>query len=141
MAALDVTPNALIGAVAEELKKKPEIKPPAWAGLVKTGAHAERVPESADFWFARCASLLRNAYKAERPLGVRRMRNKYGGAKQHIVSRSHHTRAGGKAIRLAFQQLEKAGLMKKEKVGRTITPAGRSLLDKASRKAEGVKVA
>ncbi|MGC8850838.1 MAG: 30S ribosomal protein S19e [Candidatus Micrarchaeia archaeon] len=137
MTALDVPASALINAVAEELKKKPEIKPPAWAGLVKSGAQAERVPENPDFWFVRCASLLRTAYKAERPLGVRRMRHKYGGAKQHSVSRAHHVPAGGKIIRLAFQQLEKAGLMKKDKVGRTITPAGRSLLDKVSRKLEG----
>ncbi len=41
--------------------------------------------------------------------------------------------AGGKNIRLMLQQLEKAGFVKKEKVGRTLTPKGRSLLDKASK--------
>lgn len=134
MSALDVPANALIEAVAVELKKNPELKQPSFIGVVKTGAHAERISTEPDFWFKRCASILRSAYKAERPLGVRRLRNKYGAARQHTVARSHHTRAGGKIIRLAMQQLEKAGFLKKEKVGRVITPAGRSLLDKAASK-------
>jgi len=136
LAALDVPATALINAVAEELKKNTEVKAPAWYGLVKTGAHAERVPEQKDAWFIRCASLLRTAYKTERPIGVRRLRNKYGGGKEHVVARAHHVKSGGKTIRLALQQLEKAGLMEKQKVGRKISRTGRSLLDKAAARLE-----
>ncbi|NYZ75386.1 30S ribosomal protein S19e [Candidatus Micrarchaeota archaeon] len=136
MAALDVPATALINAVAEELKKNTEVKAPLWYGLVKTGPHAERVPEQKDAWFIRCASLLRTAYKTENPIGVRRLRNKYGGRREHVVSRAHHVKSGGKAIRLALQQLEKAGLMEKQKVGRRISRTGRSLLDKAAARLE-----
>ncbi|MEW5955342.1 MAG: 30S ribosomal protein S19e [Candidatus Micrarchaeota archaeon] len=136
MAALDVPATALVNAVADELKKNTEVKPPAWYGLVKAGPHVERVSEQKDAWFVRCASLLRTAYKSEKPVGVRRLRNKYGGRQEHVVSRAHHVKSGGKAIRLALQQLEKAGLMEKQKVGRRISRAGRALLDKAAARLE-----
>ena len=119
--------------VAEELKKLPEIKPPAWILMVKTGSHAERVPQDEDYWFKRCAALLRTLSLNPGTVGVQRLRNKFGGRTSHIVSRSHHRKAGGKGIRLALQQLEKAGLVKKEKLGRTIAPAGRKLLDKSAK--------
>ena len=116
------------------LKQITEIQPPAWIGLVKSGSHAERVPSEPDFWFKKLAALLYSV--SRRPAGVRAMQHKYGGRKSHIVSRSHHRKAGGKIIRLGFQQLEKAGFVskstKKGFEGRVITPKGVALLDKAS---------
>ncbi len=134
MAAMDVPANDLISKVAGLLKTVDSVKPPTWAGLVKLSSHNERVPESPDFWFVRCASLLRTLYVRGTPVGVERLRHKYGGRTSHIVSRSHHRKSGGKNLRLMLQQLEKAGFVQKEKVGRTLTPKGRSLLDKASQK-------
>ncbi|MBI2445260.1 30S ribosomal protein S19e [Candidatus Micrarchaeota archaeon] len=134
MAAMDVPANELIGKVADQLKAVDAIKPPTWAGSVKLSSHNERVPEQKDFWFSRCASLLRTMYLRAGPVGVERLRHKYGGRTSHTVARSHHRKAGGKSIRLMLQQLEQAGLVKKEKVGRILTAKGRSLLDKASKK-------
>lgn len=131
MGARDVSPNELIAAVAAELKKNDKIKAPEWALAVKSSSHAERTPQQEDYWFTRCAALLRTIGLSSKPVGVERLRHKYGGRTQHIVARSHHRKAGGKTIRLGLQQLEQAGLVKKEKVGRVITPAGMSLLDKA----------
>lgn len=131
MSALDVAPDALIKVVAEELKKNPVIKTPEWVLLVKTGADRERLPEREDFWFTRCASLLRTLY-IHGSRGVQRLRHKYGGRKEHVVRRAHHKKGGGKIIRIALQQLEQAGLVKKEKTGRTLTDAGKSLLDKTA---------
>jgi ribosomal protein S19E (S16A) len=48
------------------------------------------------------------------------------------VHSPHHKPGGGKIIRVALQQLEKAGLAKKEKTGRVISPQGAALLDKAA---------
>ncbi len=140
MSVLDVSPNALIGRVADELKKKPEIQPPAWVLSVKSGSYRERVPQQDDFWFQRCASLLRTLY-VQGNVGVQRLRRKYGGRTTHIVRRSHHRPAGGKIIRLALQQLEKAGFVAKDekKKGRILTSAGRSLLEKASGGSEKLK--
>ena len=131
--AFDVTPNALIGALAKELKANPIIKPPAWINAVKTGSHNERVPEQEDFWYFRCASILRTMFVNGTPVGVMRLRTKYGGRTKHTVHREHHRQAGGKVIRLAIQQLEKAGLLKKEKVGRSISASGKKLVEKAAK--------
>ncbi|MBI4360866.1 30S ribosomal protein S19e [Candidatus Micrarchaeota archaeon] len=132
MAALDVPVNELINKVAKQLQTTEGITPPPWAGLVKLSPHNERVPEQEDFWFVRCAAILRTLYAGGKPVGVERLRHKYGGRTQHKVSPQHHRKAGGKSIRLALQQLEKAGLVKKEKTGRILTAKGRSLLDKAA---------
>lgn len=132
MAALDVPVNELISKVAKQLQATEGITPPPWAGLVKLSVHNERVPQQEDFWFTRCAAILRTLYVGGKPVGVERLRHKYGGRTQHRVAPQHHKKAGGKSIRLALQQLEKAGLVKKEKAGRTLTAKGRSLLNKAS---------
>jgi small subunit ribosomal protein S19e len=134
MNVFDVPANELIPKVASELQKNPSIKPPSWAGKVKSGSHLERVPEKRDFWYVRCASLLRTIFLSGE-VGVRRLRHKYGGRKEHRVSRAHHTPAGGKTIRLAMQQLEKAGLMKKGKFGRVISSQGAALLERCSAEA------
>lgn len=132
MAASAVPHTKLVPALAQALKGVPEIKPPAWATSVKSGSHAERVPEQEDYWFLRCGALLRTLYLNSESVGVRRLRNKFGGRIVHTVSRSHHRKAGGKGIRLALQQLEKAGLVKKEKVGRVLSASGRKLINKVA---------
>lgn len=132
MGALDVPVQKVIEKTADELKKIAEIKPPEWAGLVKTSSHNERVPGSPEFWFDRCASILYQVFR-NGPVGTEALRNKYGGKTGHSVSRQHHRKAGGKTIRLALQQLEKAGLVKKEKTGRVVTSKGLSLLDKSAK--------
>jgi len=133
---INVDSHKLIAALSEELKKESEIKPPEWISYVKSGSHNERPIEEKDFWYKRCASLMFNSYKRGN-VGVRRLRRKYGGRVQHVVHRSHHRPAGGKIIRLALQQLEKAGLFEKQKTGRIITSKGRKLMDEISKKVEG----
>ncbi|MBI3588556.1 40S ribosomal protein S19 [Candidatus Micrarchaeota archaeon] len=119
--------------LAEDIKSVPGIVAPEWVQFVKSGSHNERLILEPDFWFKRCASLLFQL--DEGTVGVRSLRHKYGAKNQHTVSRSHHRVAGGKIIRVALQQLEKAGLAKKEKIGRVIAPAGRALVRKAVAKA------
>lgn len=130
--AIEASPQQVIEKAVGELKKISDIQPPVWAGLVKSGSHLERVPEEADFWFRRAASVLLTVAKRG-PVGTERLRVKYGGRNAHTVSRAHHRKAGGKTIRLVLQQLEKAGLVKKEKIGRVITSKGTALLDKAAK--------
>ena len=132
MGVLDVPIQDAIEKTALELKKMAEIKPPEWFGTVKTSSHAERAPGKQELWFNRCASILYQVFR-HGPVGTERLRNKYGGKTGHEVHRSHHRKAGGKTIRLALQQLEKAGLITKEKIGRTITAKGKSVLDKSSK--------
>lgn len=128
----DVPADRLIANAAAKLKDVPEVKPPAWMPYAKSGTHRERAPEQPDFWYIRCASILRQAY-INGPVGVSELRRHYGGAKGHTVKRAHKRRAGGNIIRKAFQQLEKAGLVEKKKEGRVISGKGKSFLDGISR--------
>jgi len=131
----DVKPEALANEVARELKSK--IQAPAWTAFVKTGQHKQRPPVNKDWFFIRAASILRVIYK-DGPVGVSKLRSKYGGAKNRGVKPEKFTKASGNIIRKALQQLEKAGLIRQQKEGvhkgRVVTPAGMSLLEKASAK-------
>ncbi|MEM2873884.1 MAG: 30S ribosomal protein S19e [Candidatus Nanoarchaeia archaeon] len=130
---LDVSPQALAKEVAQELKSK--IAAPAWAKFVKTGSHKERPPLQEDWWYIRAASIMRTIYR-NAPIGVSKLRTKYGGTKNRGVKPERFKKASGSIIRKILQQLEKAGLVaqKKEKThkGRVLTPAGISLLTKAA---------
>lgn len=123
----DVTPNKLIGKVAEKLKGM-GIAQPAYIGTVKTGSHRERMPQQKNFWYLRMASLLRNSY-VHGNVGVGRLRLHYGGKVIRGVRPERKRKAGGSIIRKGMQALEKAGLMVKKKTGREISAAGKKLLD------------
>lgn len=129
--ALDVDANDLIGKVAEKLREM-KVKKPDFVGVVKSGAHADRPPEDPNFWYMRCASILRQTY-ARTNVGTNRLRRHYGGRKNRGVRPQKHFDAGGSTIRKAMQEMERVGLLKKEKVGRSLTASGRKLLDGAAK--------
>ncbi len=130
----DVDPNQLIEKAAEELKKIPEIQPPEWAKFVKTGAHKERPPMQKDWWYIRTAAILRKLYIYNKPIGVSKLRKKYGGRKNRGHKPERFYPGSGNIIRKVLQQLEKAGfaqqVAKGTHKGRIITPKGKSFLDK-----------
>jgi small subunit ribosomal protein S19e len=129
----DVPADKLIKAVAEHLKRVPELEPPQWAGFVKTGSHAERPPQQADWWFTRAASLLRKIY-LQGPVGLQQLESAYGGSKALAYYPKHHRDAGGSIIRVALKQMEQAELVTKQgNKGRILTPKGVALLDKVSK--------
>ena len=131
----DVSAQALAKEVATALKEK--ITQPVWAQFVKTGAHKERPPAERDWWFVRAASVLRTIYK-DGPIGVSKLRSRYGGSKNRGVKPEKFHKASGAVLRKVIQQLEKAGLVayKKDGVhkGRIITSQGLSLLEKSAAK-------
>jgi len=129
--ALDVKAGKLIPKVAEKLKNEKMVAAPKWMAYAKTGSHVQRAPESADFWYMRCASLLRRLY-VKGPIGVSRLREKYGGRKKG-PGVAHFRKAGGSVIRKALQQLETAGLVGKMQKGRAISKKGMALLDKTAK--------
>ena len=129
----DVYPNELINKAAEKLKEIKEIEPPEWAIFVKTGAHKERPPVELDWWYYRAAAILRSVYRMG-PIGVNKLRTKYGGKKRRGHKPSRFKKGSGNIIRKCLQQLEKAGLIKNVEKGvhkgRILTPKGKSFLDK-----------
>lgn len=129
----DVPPSILIERLAKYLKDNVDaVKPPEWALYVKTGSHAERAPQDPDWWYTRCASLLRKVY-INGPIGVEHLRSEYGGRKDRGTRREHTKKGGGAIIRKALQQLEKAGLIETIKGrGRVVTSEGKKLLDSLS---------
>jgi small subunit ribosomal protein S19e len=126
----DVPADQLIPRIAEELKKAKEVTPPEWARYVKTGAHKEKRPTTDDWWYTRCASILRRLY-VKGPSGVARLRTAYGGRKRRGSRPNQFSKGSGSIIRTALQQLEKAGLVEHDKsTGRMLSNKGRSFLDK-----------
>ncbi len=133
----DVPASKLIEKLAKYLQENvDEINPPPWASIVKTGTHVQRQPQNPDWWYIRCASLLRKIY-AHGPVGVEKLRAEYGGRKDYGVKPEHAAKASGAVIRKALQQLEAAGLTEPFKTrGRRVTREGRKLLQEL---AEDVK--
>lgn len=129
----DVEANALVERLAKHLKQNVgDVTPPAWALTSKTGAHKERPPQDPDWWYTRCASLLRKLY-IHGPIGTERLRVEYGGRKRKGTSIEHAKPSGGSAIREPLQQLEKAGLVTKQgPKGRKLTGEGVSLLNRSA---------
>jgi len=129
----DVPASLFIERLAKYLKDNTdEITPPAWASLVKTGSHVERPPQDPNWWFTRCASILRKIY-IKGPIGVERLRSEYGGRTDHGTQPQHARKGGGAILRKALQQLEAAGLVEPlRNRGRIVTKSGRQVLDRLS---------
>jgi len=128
----DIPANILIRRLAQDLKSREEITAPDWMLFVKTGAHKERAPDDPDFWYVRCASILRKVY-LNGPIGTEKLRIDYGGKKRRGVKPNKFQKGGGSIVRTALQQLERAGFVKKLGTkGREMTDIGRSYMDKLS---------
>ena len=126
----EVNAADLVKVASLRLKEK-SLKKPGYVDFVKTGPSKERVPQDRDFWFTRSASILRQVY-LNGPIGVSKLRTRYGSRKEHVVHKHHHMKAGGSIIRDSLIELEKLKLVKNTKEGRVITPQGKSFLDKIS---------
>jgi small subunit ribosomal protein S19e len=129
--AYDVSAHDLIIRLAEQLKKEKKIEAPEWGAFVKTGTHVEKIPENKDWWYTRCASILRKVY-IHGPISISDLKSEYGGRKRIGYNLDHHKDAGGAIIRKALQQLEYAGYITKKKEGRLITEEGMKKVDRVA---------
>lgn len=128
--AYDVPADLLINLTAKRLKDNfQDIASPSQMTYAKTGSHREDVPKNSDFWYIRCASLLRKVY-VHGPIGVAHLREQYGGLSKKGNVGKHKRKGGGCSVRRPLEQLEKAGLVKTvDRQGRVVTNHGASLLD------------
>jgi small subunit ribosomal protein S19e len=129
----DIPASVLIEKLAQHLKDEvDEIVPPAWSPFTKTGVYAQRPPTDPDWWFVRCASILRKIY-VKGPIGIEKLRQEYGGRLDRGAKPEHASKGGGAIVRNAVQQLQKAGLVKPQRNnGRIVTSEGRQMLDRLS---------
>ncbi len=132
----DVPINRLIERTAESLKADNLIKPPEWSAYVKTGMHKERPPISNDWWYSRAAAILKSIEKLG-PIGVSKLRTKYGGRKNRGHKPDKFYRGSGSIIRKVLQQLEAAKLIEQRQIGlhkgRVLTGKGKAYLAKAAK--------
>jgi len=125
----DVRADVLIERLAAILKNE-DIPAPSWIPFVKTGAHADKPPQDREWWYTRCASLMRKIY-LNGPIGINELRNEYGGGRPSGYGAAHHKDASGAIIRNAIHGLEKLGYVEKvEKKGRVISKQGMQKLDR-----------
>ena len=128
----DQNAKQVIDHLAKELKTM--IKAPEWAPYVKTGVNKEQPPADKECFYTRTASVLR-IIAMKGPIGVSKLRNKYGGRKNMGVKPEHVYKGSGNIIRKSLQALDKAGLTTQAErgvhKGRAITPKGQALLAKA----------
>ncbi|WXG42703.1 MAG: 30S ribosomal protein S19e [Promethearchaeati archaeon SRVP18_Atabeyarchaeia-1] len=131
-----VPANDFVKALSEELKKgyAESIKPPPWADFVKTAVYKTSQPTQREWWYIRCASVLRKIY-LKKIIGVSRLRVEYRGPQTRGEGPIHSRRGGGSILRKMLQELETASLVEKnESKGRRLTPKGVSLLDRVAHK-------
>ncbi|MDG6243176.1 MAG: 30S ribosomal protein S19e [Methanolobus sp.] len=124
----DVPAAEFIAKVAEKLKENEKVNPPEWAAYVKTGVHKELPPIDSQWWYTRCAAVLRTVY-TQGPIGVERLRSVYGGKKDRGSAPNVKAKGSGSIARTALQQLEEAGFVRTLKSGRVVSPQGQSMLD------------
>ncbi|MHA1985957.1 MAG: 40S ribosomal protein S19 [Promethearchaeota archaeon] len=133
MSVFVVQPEKLIETLANKLKEYPEISPPKGSEFWKTAFFKELAPsDSENFWFIRCASILRKVNKYG-PIGVNKLRKFYGGKNRKGRGLHHSAKASGKIIRVALQQLGEAKLLDmNERQGRILSSEGKSLLERTA---------
>ena len=123
--------------LAEALKGVPEFAAPEWSAFVKSGAAKDRPVDDVDFWFKRAASVLRQIYK-NGPVGVNRLRTKYGSKKNRGFRPEEFRKGSGKIIRSILQQADAAGFseqaqavrgVRSKRPGRILTDKGKQFLE------------
>ncbi len=132
----DVNISKVIDKAGMALKNVKEVKMPSWGSFVKTGTSKERPPTNLDWWYIRAASILTKVYR-HGPIGVSKLRTKYGGKKNRGHKPERFYKGSGSIIRKILQQLEKAGLVENKQIGvhkgKVITKKGKSFLDKIAK--------
>lgn len=126
----DVDQDKIVQGVALFLKKSGKLKVPDNMDVVKTSKSKDLSPVNADWFYVRCASILRRMYHRG-PIGVGGIKKIYGTRKRDGVCPSHFCRADGAVSRRALQALEHIKLVEKHADGgRKLTAQGQRDLDR-----------
>ena len=128
----DIPADKFINELAKKLEKDENISTPDANLYSRTSVSRENPPVQKNWWYIRCASILRKLY-TNNLVGTEKLKAMYGG-RHNRGSKKHKARSGsGTIIRRALQQLEKSGYVIKVKgKGRSLSSKGRSFLDNLS---------
>ncbi|VDQ04980.1 unnamed protein product [Trichobilharzia regenti] len=107
--------HVYIKALAQFLKKTGKVKLPDWTDVVKLSAANQLAPYDPDWFYVRCAAVLRHLYI--RPTGLTGLSKAFSRKKRNGVRPSHRSLAHGSVIRKAMQQMEALGLCQKREGG------------------------
>ena len=136
----DVSPSELVAALRAEMDNFELVSAPEWAVDVKTGTHREMPPVQEDWWETRAASMLRKV-AIHGPIGTNHLAQMYGGVKNRGVRPNKAVTGSRNITRKILQQLDQSGLTTlkmnasgSKTLGRVITPAAHSLLDRVAGK-------
>ncbi|MCK5039686.1 MAG: 40S ribosomal protein S19 [Candidatus Aenigmarchaeota archaeon] len=124
----------LINQLAVDLEKEKDITVPTWINIVTTGISREKIPSDTNWWYCRMGSILRQI--SIKPVGIEKLRTKYGGRKNRGHAPERFKKAGGNNIRKALQELEKLKLVEKGPKGRKLTLEGKNYIEKAIKETE-----
>uniref|UniRef100_A0A0X3NYR9 Small ribosomal subunit protein eS19 n=1 Tax=Schistocephalus solidus TaxID=70667 RepID=A0A0X3NYR9_SCHSO len=125
----DVDGHSYVQALAKFLKKSEKVKQPEWVDIVKLSIANEQAPYDPDWFYVRCAAVLRHLYL--RPAGLAGLSKAFSRRKNNGVRPCHRARASTAVLRRCLHQVEAMGLCKKrDDGGREITSAGRRDMDR-----------
>lgn len=126
----DVDQDKIVQGVALFLKKSGKLKIPDNMDIVKTSKSKELSPYNNDWFYIRCASILRRMYHRG-PIGVGGVKKIYGARQRNGSSPSHFCTADGAVARRAVQALENIKLVEKHPDGgRKLSAQGQRDLDR-----------
>ncbi len=127
----EVPADLLINKIASGFKEQ-NVAIPEWTKYLKDGMGREKSWTQDDWYYTRLASVLRKIY-LNGNIGISRLSQEYGSRQDRGTKRYHPVSGSRFIIRNILQALESMNYVKKDKTGRILTPAGQSLLDKASK--------
>jgi small subunit ribosomal protein S19e len=125
----DVPANKWVKTMAAHLKQEGKLVVPKITELVKTSHGRERAPQNDDWFYIRCAAVLRRVYL--RPgTGCGGLGKAFANKKNNGSAPEHTVKASRGALQWACQALQKINLVKPGKIkGRVITKEGRKKVD------------
>lgn len=126
----DVDQDKIVQGVALFLKKSGKLKVPDNMDIVKTSKAKELAPVNGDWFYTRCASILRRMYHSG-PIGVGGVKKIYGSRHRRGVQPAVFCRADGAVARRVLQALEHIKLVEKHaEGGRKLSAQGQRDLDR-----------
>ncbi|MEM0139713.1 MAG: 30S ribosomal protein S19e [Ferroplasma sp.] len=127
----EVPADLLLNKLASEFKEK-NVEIPDWTHYLKDGIGREKAWEEEDWYYTRLASVMRKI-SLKNNIGIARMSQEYGSRQDRGTKKYHPVQGSRYIVRNVFHTLESMGYVKKDKTGRSLTPAGQSVLDIAAK--------